>query len=111
MSELPQLAELNEELGDKDVKIIGINVDAIAGDGAGSIAEMVKPILDNANSTMKIIFAEENLVNFIFSRQQAVPYTLFVDSEGNLVGDGYLGAKSKEDWIDIINEEYSKVEQ
>ncbi len=109
MYELPQLAELNEELGDKDIKILGIDVDAINGEGADSVTSMLQPILDKANSTMKIIFADDNLVDFIFSRQQAVPYTFFVDSEGNLVGQDYLGAKEKAEWVDVINEEYAKV--
>ena len=39
-----------------------------------------------------------------------VPETIFIDSEGNQVGDSYLGARSKEQWIEIIEELLGEVQ-
>lgn len=34
---------------------------------------------------------------------QAVPTTIFVDSNGNQVGNAYLGSHSQKDWQKIID--------
>ena len=41
----------------------------------------------------------------------AVPETIFVDSQGNQVGESYLGARSKDQWIAIIDELLTQVEE
>ncbi len=35
----------------------------------------------------------------------AFPETFFVDKEGNIVGEYYLGARPQEDWIEVIQKE------
>ena len=40
----------------------------------------------------------------------AVPETIFVDSQGNQVGDCYYGARSKAQWTEIIEELLGEVQ-
>lgn len=38
-----------------------------------------------------------------FEEAFAVPTTIFVDSNGNQVGNAYLGSRSQKDWQKIID--------
>ena len=40
---------------------------------------------------------------------QAMPETFFVDSNGNIVGDTYSGAKSAKEWKQVIEKELKKI--
>lgn len=40
---------------------------------------------------------------------QAMPETFFVDSNGNIVGDTYSGAKSAKEWKQVIEKELEKI--
>ena len=41
----------------------------------------------------------------------AVPATIFVDSEGNLVGKGFYGSLSKEEWNKEIDARLEMIEE
>ncbi len=110
MNELPQLAELNKELAD-DVVIIGLNVDAVNAEGVPTdeLKEVIKAATEGDNKDLPVVFSDMEMAKYIFNKQQAVPYTLFVDQDGNIVGKDYLGAKEKDEWKAIIDEEYGKL--
>lgn len=104
MEELPALAELSEELKDRKIGIVGLNIDM---DSEGmpdkDSAEAVKKMI--GDKSMKAIFVEFNLMDKILTKTDAVPYTFFVDKEGNIVGNEYVGNHSKEEWQKIIDDE------
>ena len=45
----------------------------------------------------------EALLSGLLRGVQAVPTTIFVDSNGNQVGNAYLGSRSQKDWQKIID--------
>lgn len=113
MMELPHLAELAEEYASSEeelkVGIIGLNLDAAP---TGTVDERLAATLGGVVGTepaMTVIFPDQNLNDSIVRNVQAIPHTIFVDNEGNIVGETYLGARDKDDWKAIISKEVANL--
>ncbi len=110
MGELPHLAELSNEYKDKKVGILAVNIDT---DSSGNPDEnsrnAVLQVLGKSESNMKVIFWDKNLMNMLSEKTLALPYTFFVDKNGNIVGNEYFGSRSKEDWIEVIDKEFAGI--
>lgn len=103
--EMPDLGELAREYEDK-MQMIGIISDV--GDvGNEEATEIVK--LTKADYTHLINSVE--LMQGYMGTVQLIPTTVFLDKEGKQVGETYTGAKSKDQWAEIIEEMLAKVEE
>lgn len=110
MEELPHLAELSKEYKDKKVGIVGLNIDVDTTQKPDDASK--KAVLDtlaDKKGDMKVVFVDKNLADKFMKKADILPYTFFVDKDGNIVGEEYLGAHSKEDWAKIIDKELEKV--
>ncbi|MBE6782557.1 MAG: TlpA family protein disulfide reductase [Ruminococcaceae bacterium] len=103
INEMPHLGELNKELADKGFQIIGIPVDV------STDVSLAKEIISETGADYLHILPSESLYNAKLSQVYSVPETIFVDENGCLVGESVIGARSKEDWIAIINERMEMV--
>ncbi len=109
MQELPDLAELSNELKEKKVGIVGLNIDMdIKGNPDENSRKIVSELLKKKDVEMKVIFSDINLTEKVLAKIDTIPYTFFVDKEGNIVGKSYLGTKSKDDWKKVIDEELNR---
>ena len=102
--EMPDLAQLQTEFGDS-FQIVGIVVDA--GDRNGmilphKIAEAAS-IIEATGAKYLHLLPSASLNKAYLSNVQTVPETIFIDENGNQVGEKYYGAKSKSDWKMIID--------
>ena len=104
IEEMPDLGEIQKEYKDKGVNIIGIVVDVQDADfspiekqlkKARDIAEMTEADYPHLLITNELVLAKIGEV-------AAIPTSFFVDSQGNFVGETYVGSKDKEGWVDII---------
>ena len=106
LNELPELGELADEYADKKVRIVGIVAD-VPQEADGSFdADMLKKAKDIVSETgadYLQLLPSEDLQKAKIDEVSAVPETIFVDSDGNIVGDSYLGARSGSEWADIID--------
>lgn len=112
INEMPHLGEISKEYADKGLGVVGILVDVTDNDGN---------VFDSQFNDALDIVAQTNVeyVNIVPSKELmlkkvasvfSVPETIFVDSEGRQVGQSYLGARSKSQWIEIIDELLGEVE-
>ncbi len=112
INEMPHLGEISKEYADKGLGVVGILVDVTDNDGN---------VFDSQFNDALDIVAQTNVeyVNIVPSKELmlkkvasvfSVPETIFVDSEGKQVGQSYLGARSKDQWIKIIDELLGEVE-
>lgn len=103
--EMPELAKLCEENKGKGVHVIGVPFDII--DSYGNILEEKKndaeTIINWAKADYINIIPNEAMMNSFLRNIRAVPTTIFVDSEGNQIGDIYEGAKCQSEWQEIID--------
>ena len=110
--EMPDLEAIRAELQKKGVKfnIVGMCLDVNQG---GSVDEKkldkVKAIISKTGIQYDTLIPDDTLWNGRLKGVNAFPETFFVDKNGNIVGETYVGSNTKADWQEIINKELSNV--
>ena len=110
--EMPDLEAIRAELQKKGVKfnIVGMCLDVNQG---GSVDEKkldkVKTIISKTGIQYDTLIPDDVLWNGRLKGVNAFPETFFVDKNGNIVGETYVGSNTKADWQEIINKELSNV--
>ncbi len=101
--EMPDLAELNEEYQAQGFQVVGICGD-IANETTGELYqnqyEDALRIVEetHADTYLNLNPAGELMAGFIHDHVPAYPTSLFVDSEGNQIGDMVIGSRDKDTW-------------
>ena len=108
IGEMPDLAQLNEDYADQGFQVVGIVADVQEGDEAGLATAL--SIVEQTNANYLHILASESLGEAKLNSVQYVPETIFVDAQGNQVGESYVGAKDYDDWSEIIETLLAEVE-
>jgi len=94
IKEMPDIQQLYEEVKEDKVNIIGIISDTPHSENE----ELAKQIISAKDVKYINIIPDDNIINNLFEDISAVPTTIFVDSEGNIVGDFIVGTRSKEEY-------------
>ncbi len=112
INEMPDLEMLSKEYADKDFQIIGIVCDVSA---RGSVYD--KTLLGNAldiveetGVTYTSLLPSESLNLIKLSEVYSVPETIFVDENGNIVGESYIGSRSLDTWKMVVDEVFASLE-
>ncbi len=92
ISEMPALQDLNAHLPD-NAQILGIIVDVRA-DDKGNLQSAVK-IANDAGVTFDNLILTDELA-WALSGVQFIPTTIFVDSDGRIIGNAIVGAQMQE---------------
>ena len=102
--EMPDLAKLSRAYGD-GFQIIGIPVDITDRNGAVIPDQKATAleIIAQTGANYRHLIPSDSLNEAYLFGVQAVPETVFVDSEGRQVGQSYLGARSEAEWRTIID--------
>ncbi len=66
--------------------------------------ELAKQIQKEYNVTYDMILPDDVLMDGCLKNISAFPTTFFVDRQGNIIGEYYLGARPKENLLEIIEE-------
>lgn len=105
IKEMPDLAKLNEANKEKGVELAGIVIDLT--DRNGNIIPQTKKdadtIIAKTGANYTHIVPSKDMMNGLLRNVQAVPTTIFVNSEGKIIGQIYMGARSQKDWQKIID--------
>ena len=105
--EIPDLMELQKEMADQGVQIVGIVLDAAGRQGKTDqeAVEKAKLLAEETEAVYPFLIPDESLLNGRLAGISAVPETFFVDKEGNITGETYSGSRSFEDWKSIVEKE------
>lgn len=98
--EMPELQELYEKLPDN------VNFISICMDGADD-TDLTQKILETYKSKFTVLYPDSALKKLVQDNYSAVPTTIFVDKNGNIVGDPMVGAPSGDvvqTYLDAIQE-------
>lgn len=94
IKELPELQELSKELADKGIGTIGLVGDVSGDEGLEDASAIVKKKkVDFIN-----LVPDDAIRESLLSKIKGYPVTIFVDSNGNLVGEVIVGARSKDEY-------------
>ncbi|MEG1857296.1 MAG: TlpA disulfide reductase family protein [Pseudoflavonifractor sp.] len=104
LSEMPDLAALNTAYADRGFQVVGLVSDLLNRDGSISETQVAvaQDVVSSTGADYLHLMPSTDLIDLLLSQVTAVPTTIFVDEGGNMVGQGYLGAYSKDDWSKII---------
>jgi len=89
IGEMPELGRWAREMP-QDAQIIGIVCDASGPNDNETKSAAIK-ILNEANAGFVNILPDEGLLKFL-EKEDAVPTTIFVDADGNIIGEKVVGA-------------------
>lgn len=112
IKEMPDLAELNAEYADKDFQVVGIVIDVpepVDGKPAILFNDALE-IIEKTGANYLHLLASEDLKRLRLDDVVGVPESIFVDSTGKVIGEPYVGARSKEEWLEIVDEKLAQVE-
>jgi len=108
IAEMPDLAELNKAYEEGEFQVVGMIVDMLSTDGSvhPMAVEAAWQIIDATGADYMHLLPTEDIITMKLQYLMAVPETVFVDSEGNILTPDtqYLGARSYEDWKAVIDE-------
>lgn len=97
--EMPDLGDLNREYQDQGFQIVGIISDVAEAKDASATK-----IVEKTKADYTQILVSEEMMNGYLSTVSVIPTTIFVDHNGKQVGEVYVGAKSRQQWADIISQ-------
>lgn len=105
INEMPHLGELAAEYKEKGVQIVGIVVDVLDNTGAisASQVDLAKEIVQQTGANYTHLLPSDDLIQVKLRYVSAVPETVFVDKNGDIVGDPLVGSRSKDDWKSVID--------
>nr|MBP3282221.1 TlpA family protein disulfide reductase [Treponema sp.] len=108
--EMPDLAKLNSANKSNGVEVIGIPIDIV--DRKGNVVPYTKAdgdaIIKQTGADYTHVVPTKAMMDGFLKNVQVVPATIFVDKNGKIVGQVYLGARSQKDWQKIIDSLLSK---
>lgn len=108
VEELEDLSKLNESLKEKGGELIGINVEAF--DGNEKVIAEAKSILESKNASYRNIYFDSDSEAGQYAAQiMAFPTTVFVDRQGNIIGEAILGSINDEESMKIVNERIDEI--
>lgn len=109
--EMPDIAEVSAEMKEKSVNVIGLCLDNNADMSIREDAKKtLEEIFEKEGKSFEIITPDDNLLNNVVINVLAIPHTIFVDKDGNIVGDAVTGAKTKDEWVKIIDDRLKLVD-
>lgn len=112
IQEVPELQKLSEEMEDEGLQVIGIvmdtgNVDDVDEDAV----DTAKLLAEVAEAEYPFLIPDAGMMNDRLSDIQAYPETFFVNKEGEIVGEPYVGARDMEEWKEIAEKELKALEE
>lgn len=101
ISEMPMLQELSEDLKGKSVGMVGICTDA---DYSPDLLEDAQNLVKENNLTYpNLLVSDDQAFRSYIDEIFAYPTTIFVDKEGNIVGEPLIGAIQNQSQVDDIH--------
>ena len=94
VGELPDLEQLNKDYADKGLQIIGISLKEEEAENRETVKEL--------GITYPNLFYTEEFDEYMDTGYY--PTTIFVDSEGHVLGNAAIGSREYKDWAKIIED-------
>lgn len=116
LNEMPELGELNAEYADQGFQVVGIVMDVLNQDGSFNDAQLdtAREAVDVTGANYTHLLPSRDLIAAKLNQVTGVPETIFVDKDGNQIGNSYLGARPKDGdkgWSVIIDKLLEEVKE
>lgn len=107
IQEMPELEKLKTEMNPKGVNVIAIVYDSVNENGKTEpgVIDTAKLLQEKADLTFPLLIPDKTDMNGRLKGIDGFPESFFVDKNGNIVGETYVGANSFENWKNIVEKE------
>lgn len=112
VQEMPVLEQLRQEYADKGVKlgIVAMVMDAKTANGTDTeVIAKAKQLAENSGAQFPFLLPDETMLNGRLEGIMAYPESFFVDGNGNIVSEPYVGANTQEGWSEIVETELANL--
>lgn len=112
INEMPDLELISKEYADRGFQIVGIVCDvSYSGDGYNKeLYDSALDVVEATGVTYTNLLPSGSLDIIKLGEVYSVPETIFVDENGQVVGQSYIGSRSLEDWKEIIDDILASME-
>lgn len=112
VQEIPDLEALSQAMADQGVQVVGVVLDAVDSSGRrdGEAAEKARLLQERTGAAYPFLIPDETNWNGRLAGITSVPETFFVDENGNIVGNTYVGSRDLETWTEIVETELAALE-
>lgn len=113
VQEMPELEKLRRQYAEKNIKlgVIAVVLDVKTQDGIDEGAlERAKTLYERSEAQFPFLIPDDGNLNGRLAGISAVPESFFVDRNGNIVSEPYVGANSLEGWTEIVDAELAALE-
>lgn len=106
VAEMPELAQLHKNMAEENVNVLAVVTDALneRGEADEKRIELAKQIAEMSGAEFTFMVPDDTYLNGILYQIQAVPTSFFVDSQGMIVGEPYVGARDLAGWTDVVTQ-------
>ena len=101
--EMPDLARLDKEID--GLQVVGIVIDAVDSNGnvIQSKYDKAMEIITSTGAKYTHLLPSPSLGECCLNGVTSIPVTIFVDHNGKIIGNAYIGSRSYQQWAAIIS--------
>lgn len=111
VEEIPELEKLRADMAGQGVGVIGIVMDTRneAGEQDGEALQKAQILAERSGAQFPFLIPDETALHGLLDGIDTVPQTFFVDRQGNIVGETYLGGHTYDEWKAIVEQELGRL--
>ena len=111
VEEIPELEKLRADMAEQGVGVIGIVMDTRneAGEQDSEALQKAQILAERSGAQFPFLIPDETALHGLLDSIDTVPQTFFVDREGNIVGETYLGGHTYDEWKAIVEQELGRL--
>lgn len=114
VAEIPELEKLRQSFADKGIKLgvvaVVLDTKTSSGDTDETAVEQAKILSERSSAQFPFLIPDEGNMNGRLTGIEVVPESFFVDRNGQIVSDPYIGANSLDGWTQIVERELANLE-
>lgn len=113
IGEMADLGRLANDIAEKGVQMLGLVADCSKEDLSADErqTDLARTIVEATEAAYPHLLPNAVMYRNVLSQVQTVPTTFFLDGRGRLVGQVYMGARSYDDWKQIVEETLASLPQ
>lgn len=113
VEEIPVLEKLRQEYADKGIKLgivaVVYDIKTASGTDEGAL-EQAKILYERSKAQFPFLIPDDGNMNDRLTGIESFPESFFVDKDGNVVSEPYIGANTQEDWAKIVEKELADLQ-
>lgn len=112
VQEMPELEKLRQTFAEQGIKLgvvaVVLDTKTVLGLDEGAV-ERAQALSKASKAQFPFLIPDDGEMNGRLAGIEAVPESFFVDGNGSIVGETYVGARSLEAWTTVVNAELASL--